>query len=216
MVETRPNACILTEPGKSRLFYFPEDTTMNWLHANKEASYLFEEYEIPLNCVFYPEDPGFIPGSFLQMKKELFSGKRYNEDMLDIHFREFLIKLSRSLLSDAAKTVCNSAERKKMEDLRLRMLSKPECDWTVESMANSVYLSPSRFHAVYKMLFGSSPMKDLINARIDAAKLLLMTDAQSTLAELAEKLGYKNPYHFIRQFKAVTGVTPGVYRKNNR
>lgn len=37
-----------------------------------------------------------------------------------------------------------------------------------------------------------------------------------TLAEVAERLGYKSTQHFILQFKAATGMTPGAYRKNNR
>jgi AraC-like DNA-binding protein len=216
LIETRPNACILSEPGQSRWFYFPEDASMNWIHLNRDAASLFEKYEIPLNCVFYPKDTGFVADAFRNMRMEFLSEAPYKEELLDHCFNEFLIKLSRTLSSGSAQVTFNSAERKKMEEMRGRMLSQPEKDWTVESMASSVSLSPSRFHAVYKELFGSSPMNDVIHARIDAAKVLLVTQPQSTLTELAEKLGYKNPYHFIRQFKSVTGSTPGAYRKNNR
>jgi YesN/AraC family two-component response regulator len=55
-------------------------------------------------------------------------------------------------------------------------------------------------------------MNDVICARIDAAKVLLVSSPDTSVTELAEKLGYKNPYHFIRQFKKITGITPGAYR----
>ena len=41
-------------------------------------------------------------------------------------------------------------------------------------------------------------------------------EQQLTLAQIAELLGYQEQYHFIRQFKAFTGQTPGNYRKSNQ
>ena len=41
-----------------------------------------------------------------------------------------------------------------------------------------------------------------------------MTD--STLAVISESLGYGRTAHFIRQFRAVTGMSPGAYRKEYR
>lgn len=216
LIQTQPNACILSQPGQPRWFYFPEDTSMNWIHAYKDVSSLFAKYEIPVNCIFYPQDVGFLGEAFREMRMEFLSEAPHKEDLLDCYFNAFLIKLSRSLSLDPAQITMSSAERKRLEELRWRALSQPEKDWTVETMANSISLSPSRFHAVYKALFGSSPMKDVIQARVDAAKVLLTTNQQATLAELAEKLGYQNQYHFIRQFKSVTGSTPGAYRKKNR
>ena len=99
--------------------------------------------------------------------------------------------------------------------LRLEMLSRPCEKWLVEDMAKSVSLSPSRFHVLYKAYFRTTPMRDLINARIDHAKLLLLENREETLAVIAEKLGYRNPYDFSRQFTKFTGITPGAYRKNN-
>jgi AraC-like DNA-binding protein len=82
-------------------------------------------------------------------------------------------------------------------------------------MAQQVSLSPSRFHAVYKAMFDISPMADVINAKIDRAKTLLIMDEKIGILEISERLGYSNQYHFIRQFKAATGMTPGQYRKKN-
>lgn len=55
-------------------------------------------------------------------------------------------------------------------------------------------------------------MQDLIDARIARAKTLLANKELDTV-QLAEALGYNDQYHFIRQFKARTGQTPGAYRK---
>ena len=76
-------------------------------------------------------------------------------------------------------------------------------------------LSPSRFRVVYKSLFGVSPIRDLIEARIDRAKDLLLEEETDSLSRIAEKLGYKNQYDFSRQFKQITGLSPSGFRKNN-
>lgn len=212
---TRPNACIFSAPMQPRGFYFSKDTTMNWVHAFKDIAELLEEYEIPLNIVFYPANPGFIPDILRRLMLENLSHNPYKEDMMDSYSREFLIHLSRAVHGDPIPQI-SSAEQKKLYRLRWALLSQPERRWTIADMADLASLSPSRFHAVYKAMFGVPPMKDMINAKIDSAKALLLMDENPTVAEVAEQLGYKNQQHFISQFKAVTGMTPGTYRKNNR
>jgi AraC-like DNA-binding protein len=78
-------------------------------------------------------------------------------------------------------------------------------------MASLAYLSPSRFHALYRAVFGISPMDDLIHARIDTAKNRL-SDTEETVQNLSEQLGYRNVTHFCRQFKQLTGMTPVQFR----
>ena len=79
-------------------------------------------------------------------------------------------------------------------------------------MAELAYVSPSRFHTVYRAAFGISPMDDLIHARIDTAKNRLCNSNES-VNRLALELGYKNVTHFCRQFKKITGMTPVEFRK---
>lgn len=213
--QTQPNACIFSAPMQPRGFYFAKDTTMNWVHAKVEISELLEQYEIPLNCVFYPADPGFIPDLFRKIMLENHSSDPYKADMMECYSREFVIHLSRAIRGKVLPEI-SSAEQKKMYRLRWQIVSDPEKRWTVEEMAAMASLSVSRFHAVYKLMFNSSPMKDVIKAKIDRAKSLLLMDEKPTLSEVSERLGYKSQQHFIVQFKAVTGMTPGAYRKANR
>lgn len=216
MVTTQPNACILSGPREPRYFYFADDTRMNWMHLDKQTAVLLEEYKIPLNCVFYPENPGFIAAHFKKIREEFYSADPYREAMLDSYTHTFFIKLSRSIHGNTVGGALSDAEREKFRNLRWQIQSNPEKEWTVADMAKQVLLSPSRFHTVYKAMFGISPVADLINSRIDNAKAMLLMDEETPISDIAERLGYKNPYHFIRQFRTVAGVSPGSYRKNNR
>ena len=55
--------------------------------------------------------------------------------------------------------------------------------------------------------------KDFINDRmLRAAKQLLNNDALS-IKTVSQQLGFEYPQHFVRFFKAKTGMTPTEYRK---
>lgn len=188
---------------------------MNWIHCDVSIEPLLEQYGLPIGEVFYPTNPGFISELFRRIKREFYSENLYRERVLDGYMEELLIKLSRSIQPEAMTASVGGKEAKMLQQLRWQLLSKPEQNRTVEEMAKEVSLSSSRFHAVYKAMFGISPVKDLIYAKVEQAKTVLLMDRDATMTSVAEKLGYKNQYHFIRQFKAVTGITPGAYRKEN-
>ena len=215
LIQTRPNACIFSKPWEPRWFYFAEDTTMNWMHNDASIAVLLDKYRIPVGQVFYPDNPGFLADHFQKMYWEFNSNAPYREELLDGQVEELLIKLSRSIHEANTSVPLSSSERKQLLYLRLNMVDNPQKQWTVAQMAQSVSLSPSRFHAVYKAMFDISPMADVIRAKVDRAKTLLTMEEKSGILEISEKLGYSSQYHFIRQFKAETGMTPGQYRKKN-
>lgn len=215
LVRTKPNACIISRPMQPRGFAFFEDSYMNWTHNDVSIAPLIEQYGLPVGEVFYPRNPNFISDIFRKIHREFYSDNPYRERLLDAYMEELLIKLARSIRQEGLATMVDTPEGKRLQELRWQILSQPERNWSVEEMAKQVSLSPSRFHAVYKTMFGSSPVKDLIHAKVDFAKSMLLLDEYATLPAVAEKLGYRSQYHFIRQFKSVTGVTPGTYRKEN-
>lgn len=79
-------------------------------------------------------------------------------------------------------------------------------------MAKETGFSTSRFYGIYKSIYGISPNADLINARIEAAKKMLLYEKKK-VQDIAGILGYDNTTHFIRQFKQNTGYSPTMYIK---
>ena len=51
------------------------------------------------------------------------------------------------------------------------------------------------------------------NLRVREAKNMLRSGLFSNM-EIAEKLGYCDVYHFCKNFKLATGVSPGKYKKS--
>lgn len=216
LIKVRPGACIFFTPDAPQEFFSSQDVIHNWMHSGDELKALLQEYEIETNCILYPNYTDFISEIFRKIELEFFSANPYREELLQAYVKEFIIKLSRALKSEVNAKIIHRKDREKLRSVRKEVLSHPEIKWTVEEMAKLAALSSSRFHAVYKILFGTSPMQDVIEAKIGYARSLLLSDEQLTLPVIAERLGYNDHYHFIRQFKAVTGVTPGTYRKKQR
>lgn len=96
--------------------------------------------------------------------------------------------------------------------LRKKIYAHPEYNWTIKKMANELHVSEPYFQELYKNSFGIACGADVINSRIEAAKLLL-ADTFLPIYKVGEKCGYNSPVHFSRQFKQVTGYSPADYRK---
>jgi len=215
IIDARPGACIFYSPGAPQYYMSDSDVIHNWFHTSDDLKPLLEKYNIPENCILYPEQKDFISKIFRKIETEYFLGDPYREELMNSYLTEFLIKFSRMIHGDNHQGQPSRSDTVKLRKLRQEFLSSPEENWTVAKMAEKVSLSTSRFHTVYKAVFGTSPINDVIEARISYARSLLMSDDKLTLPQVSERLGYNDQYHFIRQFKAVNGQTPGQFRKSN-
>lgn len=212
--EIPAGGCVIIEPHTPHHLYCSKDLIHNWIHLGPEVEVLLKKYGLPLNTPFFPHNSDAICQMFWKIEAEFYSANPFREDLLEGYVKEFLIWLHRSVKDLPVTRSFSSAIINKMTVARKTILSSSEKTWTLEAMAALIPFSPSRFHCLYKALFGTTPTQDLIDMRISLAKSLLRSNTDMTLAETAEKLGYNDQYHFIRQFKAVTGQTPGKYRKN--
>ena len=71
--------------------------------------------------------------------------------------------------------------------------------------------SESRFCVLYNSFFGTTPIDDLLNARIEKAKSMLSYSGMS-VTEIAEKCGFSSVHYFSRKFKEITGDSPTKYK----
>ena len=98
--------------------------------------------------------------------------------------------------------------------LRQEVYRYPQKEWTVKSMADIIHISEPYLQELYKAAFGISCMSDVINCRIKYAKSLLSSDL--TVEEVSLRCGYNSTVHFSRQFKKNVGVSPLVWKKDNK
>jgi len=72
--------------------------------------------------------------------------------------------------------------------------------------------SQSHFFRLFKKLTGVTPFNYVKRRRIEEAQKLLLTTSLS-VAEIGERVGWSDPFHFSRTFKSETNLSPQQYRK---
>ena len=83
---------------------------------------------------------------------------------------------------------------------------------TIEQLAQDVGLSATALKTCFKGVYGSSVYAYQKEYRLQLAQKLL-TETDSTIAEIAHQIGYENPNKFSSAFRQSLGMTPTKYRK---
>jgi AraC-like DNA-binding protein len=91
-------------------------------------------------------------------------------------------------------------------------------------LAREFAISQRQMERLYQTQVGMSPKQYTQLVRVEQARLALKRGGQRpdgpagprTTADLAAELGYYDQSHFIREFRAVVGMTPTAYLKRSR
>ncbi|MCR5143013.1 MAG: substrate-binding domain-containing protein [Ruminococcus sp.] len=128
-----------------------------------------------------------------------------------------------SVLSGAMRALeenLHSANENNDYTSKLRMIHKklhkdPQDFRLPDTLAEELHISKSYFQLLYKQQFGIAFHSDLLNSQIGKACRLLR-ETSLKIYEIAEKCGFVNTTHFMKQFKAKVGVTPTQYRNSQK
>ena len=89
----------------------------------------------------------------------------------------------------------------------------PARPWTVASLAAELAMSRSAFAARFTELVGEPAMQYVTTWRMHVA-LGALQAGDATVAQLADRLGYRSEAAFARAFKRVIGSPPGTIRRH--
>ena len=92
--------------------------------------------------------------------------------------------------------------------------AEPARAWTLAALAREVAMSRSAFAGRFTELVGEPPMQYTTRLRMQLAVSALRDDG-ATVAELAERLGYRSQAAFGRAFKREVGVAPGAIKRSS-
>ncbi len=89
-------------------------------------------------------------------------------------------------------------------------------DWQrphrLEELATAAGVSVTHFSTLFRRLTGFAPIDFLIRLRVRHACQLL-DSTHLPVQEIAERVGYPDPYYFTRCFRRIMGCAPRSYRK---
>ena len=77
-----------------------------------------------------------------------------------------------------------------------------------DQIAENMYLSPFYISKIFKSETGDTPIRHLINIRLEKAKELLENGYGGSVQEIAAMVGYDDAYHFSKLFKKRYNITP--------
>lgn len=84
---------------------------------------------------------------------------------------------------------------------------------SLAELAEVAGLSPHHFGQAFKMAAGMSPHRYVIEKRVQRARELLR-DRERPIAEIAHVVGFSNQSHLTTNFRRLTGLTPGRFRRS--
>ena len=201
---------IIYDKNTVRTFSSPDTPLIHdWFHA-RGLKALMEKYELQFNTPYTLPYSSFITEIVSETEFESIRKRPCYENIINSQIELLFAKISRA--RNETEDQSSNSYYKELVALRNEVMLTYNEDWTTEKMAVRVKLSASKFYEVYKEIFGITPQKDLQSVRIDHAKNLLLQNCCS-VSEAATAVGYSNVYHFIRQFKKICNVTPGVYAR---
>lgn len=79
---------------------------------------------------------------------------------------------------------------------------------SLDQIAENMYLSPFYISKIFKSETGDTPIRHLINIRLEKAKEILENGQCNSIQEVAAKVGYEDAYHFSKLFKKKYNVPP--------
>ncbi|MGF1621625.1 MAG: AraC family transcriptional regulator [Rhodomicrobiaceae bacterium] len=87
--------------------------------------------------------------------------------------------------------------------------------WSVAALADLVSMSGEHLRRLCQTSLGRSPMQQLTYLRIQYAAHRLAT-SEATIEEIAQQVGYQNPFAFSNAFKRMTGFRPSRFQMHKR
>ncbi len=167
---------------------------------------LLNKYPLPQNVAFNIGEGYFFRKYANRMLSEFDSEKIGANDVIDSLITQMIIKTYRAYIKE------NSFDEPYADiaAVRCKIIKNPAKDWTLFEMAAMCGYSLSRFSELYRKLYGTSPINDVINQRIALAKRLLIS-GQASVSYVAETCGFKTINYFSKYFKKATGYSPSEY-----
>lgn len=84
----------------------------------------------------------------------------------------------------------------------------------VDELSQSVNLSPSRLHHLFKAELGMPVVQYIKVLRLEQAKELLETSFLN-VKEITLRVGFNDESRFVQDFKKAYGLTPAQYRRHH-
>lgn len=175
-VNISPGGCVFYEIHSHQQFSSPEcDLLHDWFHADENCALLMQKYGLDFERVYYPEESDNITKIITEIELEYIKHEKFYKEISDAAAEKLFALIGRSVFDKGNTGSVDPQKKEEFIKIRSEIHLNYNYEWTVEEMAKLANLSPSRFHFLYKKIFGISPLKDLCATRLQRAEIILMS-----------------------------------------
>ena len=118
--------------------------------------------------------------------------------------------LIRRIATEPKRTANNG--KGEIVEKALHMIRESGGSTNLDELSEILFVSKDYLRHLLTQATGRSPVKHLIDVRMEHAALLLSNTARPSVAEAAKECGFSDVYYFSRLFKKRFGVPPATYR----
>ncbi len=122
------------------------------------------------------------------------------------------VALQNLLLEIFNRNGSDSEQDFRIESLLELIRERMDYWWTVKELADMANLCEMQFRRKFFARTGMNPKEYLEQYKIKHAMELLAA-RNCSIREVAKQLGYRDPFHFSRRFKILTGISPEAYSR---
>lgn len=122
-----------------------------------------------------------------------------------------IVSILMTIKSDNDKGEQQNRKEKLVDDVERYLIQNYNRSITNDILSKEFGFVPSYISRIFRQNKGVSPSEYLMRYRIKMAKQLLSENRDIMIKEVADMVGFKEPYYFSKTFKKETGVWPSEY-----
>jgi AraC-like DNA-binding protein len=178
-------------------------------HGTQVQSFL-QQYEIPIGMMAHCHRGESVRRGFSMLIERGVRKSKLSESLCSLIVRELLLLCiddsAGNIDTDSPAYLTYSKARSYIEDGYLKLQS-------LDAVAKGCGVEAAYLCRLFARFHDESPYQFLTRLRMDYASRLLLED-EASVRSVAERMGYKDPFHFSRVFKSVHRIPPSKFRNS--
>ena len=201
---------VIYRPGEAQKYYYCVDneTISFWIHFDgTQAENIMKKLNLHDVKVLKISDQQFpFPATIKKIINELNTSYYYSNEIIVGELYTLLARIAQiKSLSKNNLSKINEI----INEIKVNFTDNT----SNEEYAHKCGLSIPHFLRNFKQVTGTSPHNYKLRIRLEYAKRMI-SSTELNINEIAQVVGYNDPFHFSRYFKKLTGCSPKEYRES--
>lgn len=218
----KPSVLVLN-PGVSHMEYVSENMENIQIHIGlRDFNFSgFQRDFMPFSSKIIQLNK--LHGDFFETCEEIIRERREAKTGYKLILKSLVYKLIVYLLRDEETTKVHKTldtedqeKQAQVNDIKLFIENHYNDELTLDTIADSFYISSATLSRDFKEFIGDTPINFLIHYRLEQAKNLLKKNQELTVKEVAMTVGYDDPLYFSKIFKKHYSYSPSFLTKNKK